>query len=427
MRIGKIAYFKCPLDLEFASCGKLSSNSRGRFRGGAVPVKKFAGGIFTMGNKKSIVWFAPFTSGVSKVDVLKKAVEAVDFKKTVAKDALTAVKLHFGEKGNDTYLRPIFIRAVVDEVKKCGGKPFLVDSNTLYVGSRKNSVDHLITAIENGFGYEVTGAPLIIADGLKSNDFREVEIDGQYFQKVEVSSAVAEADALIVVSHFKGHVAAGYGGTIKNLAMGCAPARGKKAQHAVHLEVDEEKCIGCGRCFRNCPGHAITMEKDAAGKTTSHIHAEPCLGCCECMTVCPTQAVGMIWTADEDKSSFNCRMAEYAWGAIKDKTRPLFINVMMDITPLCDCCGWSDTPIVPNIGIAASTDPVALDKACYDMVMAASGSAVEEHHFHEGDDKFQLLHPAAAPHAQSEHGAKIGMGSLDYELRTIHIEEGEGE
>jgi uncharacterized Fe-S center protein len=379
--------------------------------------------------EKPVVYFAPFTSGVSKVDVLKKLLAAAEFSKTVSKDALTAVKLHFGEKGNDAYLRPIFIRAVVDEIKRCGGKPFLTDSNTLYVGSRKNAVDHLITAIENGFGYEVTGAPLIIADGLKSSDFREVSINGDYFKTVDISSAIAEADALVVVSHFKGHVAAGYGGAIKNLAMGCAPARGKKAQHAVRLEADEEKCIGCGRCYRNCPGRAISMSPNAAGKTVSHVDPSKCIGCCECMTVCPTKAMHMVWSGDEaqEKRSFNCRMAEYAWGAVKDKKRVIYINVMMDITPLCDCCGWSDAPIVPDIGFAFSTDPVAVDKACYDMVSAAEGMPGEEHHFHSGDDKFALLHPQSMPHAQFEHGEKIGMGSTDYELRTIDIPKGEGE
>ena len=375
---------------------------------------------------KPVVFFAPFTANVSKVDILKKIIEAVDFKKTVNKGALTAVKLHFGEKGNDAYIRPIFIRAVVDEIKRCGGNPFLVDSNTLYVGSRKNAVEHLLTAIENGFGYEVTGAPLIIADGLKSNDYRNVEINGDYFKTVKISSAIYEADSLVVVSHFKGHISAGYGGAIKNLAMGCAPAVGKKEQHALRLAVTEEKCIGCGRCFRNCPGHAISMLKRDAGMR-SYIDPVPCIGCCECMTVCPAGAIKMIWTANEDKRSFNCRMAEYAYGAVKDKKRVIYINTMMDISPLCDCCGWSDTPIVPNIGIAASTDPVALDKACYDMVVAAPGSPFIEHHFKAGDDKFALLHPHTTPHAQFEHGAKIGMGSLDYELRQIEIEEGEGE
>lgn len=378
-------------------------------------------------DKKAVVWFAPFTTAVSKVDVMKKVIEAAEFDKTVSKDDLTAVKLHFGEKGCDAYIRPIFIRAVVDEIKKCGGKPFLVDSNTLYLGSRKNAVDHLLTAIENGFGYEVTGAPLIIADGLKSNDFREIPIDGDFFKTVDISSAIAECDSLIVVSHFKGHVAAGFGGAIKNLAMGCAPARGKKAQHALHLDVDEEKCIACGRCFRNCPGRAITLEPNAGGKTVSHIHSGSCIGCGECMTVCPVQAIHMVWTPDNDKYSFNCRLAEYAYGAVKSKKRVIYINVMMDITPLCDCCGWSDTPIVPNIGIACSTDPVAVDKACYDMVTAAVGMAGEPHHFHAGDDKFKMLHPQTEPQVQFEHGEKIGMGTANYELRTIEIEEGEDE
>lgn len=392
---------------------------------------RLLGGMrITWGNynmsEKSVVWFAPFTLNVSKVDVLKKVIDAVEFGKSIKKGALTAVKLHFGEKGNDAYIRPIFIRAVVDEIKKFGGNPFLVDSNTLYQGSRKNSVDHLMTAIENGFGYEVTGAPTIIADGLTGNDFREVEINGDYFKKVKISSAIREADAIVVVSHFKGHVSAGYGGAIKNLAMGCAPARGKKEQHAIRLKVDQSKCIGCGRCSRNCPSGAITMVNTENGVKSS-IDINPCIGCCECMTVCPKGAINMMWTANDDRRSFCCRMAEYAYGAIKDKGRPIFITAMMDITPLCDCCGWSDEPIVPNIGFAASTDPVALDKACYDMVCEIDGSCHAKQHFHAGEDKFALLHPQTAPHAQFEHGEKIGMGSTDYELRRIYIEEGEGE
>lgn len=366
------------------------------------------------------VFFAPFGPHVSKVDVLKKLLEAAEFKKTVAKDALTAVKLHFGEKGNDTYMRPIFVRAVVDEIKACGGKPFLVDSNTLYMGSRKNAVDHLVTAIENGFGFAVTGAPLVIADGLKSNDFREVPVDGDYFKKVDVSSAIAEADSLVVMSHFKGHVSAGFGGAIKNLAMGCAPARGKKAQHAVRLEADEETCIGCGRCYRNCPAHAIAMG-EGGGKKVCRIDPKQCIGCCECMTVCPAKAIHMLWGSADDRRSFGCRMAEYARGAVKGRKRVIYINAMMDITPLCDCCGWSDTPIVPDIGFAFSTDPVALDKACYDLVTAAEGMPGEEHRFHRGDDKFAQLYPECEPHAQFQHGEKIGLGSMDYELRAIAV------
>ena len=375
---------------------------------------------------KSQVFFAPFTANVSKVDVLKELMEVMEFRRTVSKDDLTAVKLHFGERGNDTYLRPIFVRALADEIKKCGGKPFLCDSNTLYAGSRKNSVDHLLTAIENGFGFEVTGAPLIIADGLKSNDYREVPVDGDYFKTVKIASAIAEADSLVVIPHFKGHVSAGFGGALKNLAMGCAPAVGKKAQHAVQLVVDESRCVGCGRCSRHCPAHAISMVQTAAG-AKAHIDKDPCIGCCECMTICTSKAISMDWAGRDDPGSFNRRMVEYASGAVKGRKRVIYINVMMDITPLCDCCGWSDAPIVPDIGFAASTDPVALDTACYDMITAAAGIHAAGCHCGQGDDKFHAIHPATMPLVQMEHAEKMGMGTRRYDLVKLDIKPGAGE
>ncbi|MDY3868261.1 MAG: DUF362 domain-containing protein [Pyramidobacter sp.] len=378
--------------------------------------------------QKSQVFFAPFTPSTSKVDVLKELMSVMEFGRTVSRGDLTAVKLHFGEKGNDTYLRPIFVRALADEVKKCGGKPYLCDTNTLYTGSRKNSVDHLITAIENGFGFEVTGAPLIIADGLKSNDYREVPIDGDYFKSVKIASGIAEADSLVVISHFKGHVSAGFGGALKNLAMGCAPAVGKKAQHAVALVVEESRCVGCGRCSRHCPAHAISMVQTDAG-AKARIDKDPCIGCCECMTVCTSKAVRMVWSGAEDRGSFNRRLVEYAAGAVKGRKRVIYINVMMDITPLCDCCGWSDAPIVPDIGFAASTDPVALDTACYDLVTAAADLHGVSHTCScgHGTDKFKVLHPETEPLVQMEHAEKMGMGTRQYELIKLDIKAGEGE
>lgn len=370
-------------------------------------------------SEKSNVFFAPFKPSVSRLARLTAVLDKLDVKNSVHAGDLTAIKLHFGEEGNDTFMRPTFARAIVDAVKAAGGNPFLTDSNTLYTGSRRNSVDHLLTAIHHGFGYEVTGAPLIIADGLKSTDYQEVKINGDFFKSVKISSAIREADALIVLSHFKGHEAAGFGGAIKNLGMGCAPAAGKKDQHASRLIVDQENCIGCGRCNNVCPSGAAQLS-NVSGKRKSTIDTRVCIGCCQCMTVCPKHAIGVDWNFS-NLADFNCRLSEYAYGAIKDKQRPLFINVLMDITPLCDCCGWSDAPIVPDIGIVGSTDPVAVDAASFALVTAAQGLKSEGYtnSLKAGDNKFCTAFPNTHPEVQLQHGAKIGMGSEQYELIRV--------
>lgn len=364
---------------------------------------------------KPVVWFALFRQGVSKIDLLQRLLKEIKLDSSVSQGDLTAVKLHFGEEGNDTFLRPQFVRVVVDALKKAGAKPFLCDTNTLYTGQRRNAVDHLDLALRHGFGYEVTGAPILIADGLKSNDYRIVPIDGQFFQSVKIASSIVDADRLVVLSHFKGHVSAGFGGAIKNLAMGCCPALGKKEQHAARLVVDADRCIGCGRCFRNCPADAISMERPSHDTVArAEIDKDLCIGCSECMTHCSTHAILLNWGDPTKKADFSRRMAEYALGAVKGKERPLFINFLMDITPLCDCVGWSDAPVVPHIGMAASLDPVALDSACSDLVTEATGSDLES-----GVEKFCALHPVTVPQEQLNHGVVIGLGRRDYELVSL--------
>lgn len=320
----------------------------------------------------------------------------------VSKGDLTAIKLHFGEAGCDSFLRPIFVRKAADWVKSKGGKPFLTDTNTLYTGSRKNSVDHLVTAIEHGFGYEVTGAPVIIADGLKSENFVSVPVGGDIFKSVKIASDIAASDSMVVLSHFKGHVMSGFGGAVKNLAMGCAPAQGKKEEHSARMDVNEERCVSCGRCFRNCPVKAISM---ASGKAS--IDKETCIGCGECLTVCPASAISLDYTTD--LMIFQDRMAEYAYGAVRTKKKPVvFVNFMVDMTPQCDCVSWSDQPIAGDQGFAASTDPVALDKACLDLIDKSAGK-----------DVFGSLYPMIDHLEQLKHGEKIGLGSMDYNIREI--------
>lgn len=350
----------------------------------------------------------------SKVNKVDRLFDHAGLDKVIEENDLTAIKLHFGERGNDTYINPVFVRRVVDKVKAQGAKPFLADTNTLYSGSRHNSVDHLITALEHGFGYTVTGAPIIIADGLKSDGIAEVRIDKKHFSSVKLARDIVSADSVIVMSHFKGHELTGFGGAIKNMAMGGAPASGKLEQHSCRMAVNQEKCIACGECEKVCPQDAIQIEEKA------EITAEGCIGCGECITVCPEKAIDIDWTTDVPEMME--RMAEYAYGFVASHPGRIgYISFLMNITPDCDCIPWSDAPIVPDIGILASTDPVAIDQACYDLVnkqVGLHGSKLENEHA-AGGDKFKGTWPLASPTVQLSYAEELGMGSRDYELITL--------
>jgi len=371
----------------------------------------------------STVYFANLRSRSAKENKsakVRKLFEKAGFEKAFSKKDLVAVKLHFGEEGGDTFISPLFVRQVVDKIKETGGNPFLTDTNTLYSGSRHNGVDHLKTAHLHGFVPEVVGAPVIIADGLLGDNRVDVSLDGKgkYFEKAHIAGDIVRANSMMVLSHFKGHGMAGFGGAIKNLAMGCAPAAGKKDQHFTRIAVDEEKCIGCGVCAQVCPVQALSFEaKDSGPKAVSDVAV--CIGCGECITVCPKSALAMDW--EEAGKEFLERMSEYAWAAVKGKPgKVCYINFLMNITPDCDCVPWSDAPIVPDIGILASWDPVALDQACHDLVTAQEGfnhSLLECNHA-KGEDKFQGMGRVDG-RFQISHAEELGMGSRQYELVEI--------
>ncbi|MDR1360306.1 MAG: DUF362 domain-containing protein [Deltaproteobacteria bacterium] len=344
---------------------------------------------------------------------------AAGFGAIAPKDALTAVKLHFGERGNDTFLNPVFVRTVVDLLKASGAKPFLTDSNTLYNGSRHNAVDHLQTAVEHGFSYATTGAPVIIADGLSGTSFSSVFIGKNHFQEVKIAGAIADAHSMLVLSHFKGHEMAGFGGAIKNLAMGCSPSQGKCEQHSSGFSVTGERCIACGMCMANCPQEAISWEKNGARRTAC-IDKILCVGCGECLTVCEPKAVTIDW-GSELKPLME-RIAEYACGAMAGKEgRVGFISFLMNITPDCDCVAWSDSPLVPDIGILASRDPVALDTACRDLVNQQTGlpnSHLKCNH-EPGEDKFKGAWKHTGGEWLLSYAQSIGLGSASYELIPV--------
>ena len=333
-------------------------------------------------------------------------------------DKYVAIKMHFGEPGNLAFLRPNWAKTVADFVKERGGKPFLTDCNTLYVGGRKNALDHLDSAMLNGFNPMTTGCQILIADGLKGNDEVEVPVaGGEYVKNAKIGRAVMDADVFISLTHFKGHESAGFGGCLKNIGMGCGSHAGKMEQHnAGKPHVAEKLCIGCGQCRKICAHGAPIIENRKA-----HIDHDKCVGCGRCIAVCPKNAVQINW--DETTTNLNRKIAEYTKAVVDG--RPCFhISLVIDVSPNCDCHSENDMAIVPNVGMFASFDPVALDMACVDAVNAQTplrGSAVEdagEEMEHE-HDHFQHIHPDTNWRSCLEHGEKIGIGTREYELIRI--------
>ena len=332
-------------------------------------------------------------------------------------DKFVAIKLHFGEPGNLAFLRPNWARTVADFVKERGGKPFLTDCNTRYVGGRTNALDHMDSAMLNGFNPMTTGCQIIIADGLKGSDEVEVPVaGGEYVKNAKIGRAVMDADVFISLTHFKGHEEAGFGGCLKNIGMGCGSRAGKMEQHnAGKPHVAQKYCIGCGQCRKICAHGAPIIENGKA-----HIDHDKCVGCGRCIAVCPKDAVRIDW--DESTTNLNCKIAEYTKAVVDG--RPCFhISLVIDVSPNCDCRSENDMAIVPNVGMFASFDPVALDMACVDAVNAQTplrGSAADDEHAKAHvHDHFQRLHPDTNWRSCLEHGEKIGIGTREYELIKI--------
>ena len=375
--------------------------------------------------EKSNVYFTDFHTvafGDGLPAKLKKLIKAAGIGNIDMDGKFVAIKMHFGELGNLSFLRPNYAKAVADVVSELGGQPFLTDCNTLYPGSRKNALEHLRCAWENGFTPLTVGCPILIGDGLKGTDDIEVPVNGgEYIKAAKIGHAIMDADVFISLTHFKGHEATGFGGTIKNIGMGCGSRAGKAAQHNSGIpHIDEDLCRGCRRCFRECANDGL--EFDAVTKKM-HVNPDNCMGCGRCLGACNFDAIS--FTDSSAVYQLNCKMAEYT-KAVVDGRPNFHISLVMDVSPNCDCHGENDVPILPNIGMFASFDPLALDQACADACLAASpmpdsqlARNMEQPDFVDHHDHFRNSTPESEWQSCLSHAEKIGLGSRQYNLIRI--------
>ncbi len=342
--------------------------------------------------------------------VVKTGIETIDFK-----DKYVCIKIHFGEKGNLAFIRPNYARRMVDIIKKLGGKPYLSDCNTLYVGGRSNGLDHLETAYENGFNPLTLGCHIVIGDGIKGLDEKLVKIDQKHVKEAKIGQGIMDAQIFISMTHFKGHEGTGFGGTLKNIGMGCGSRAGKMEMHySGKPRVTSEKCRSCGACISNCAHDAISYDENKK----AFINWDKCVGCGRCIGACPFNAIKPV---DFHSSQIlNEKVAEYTYAVVKD--RPCFhVSFVMDVSPNCDCHRENDAAVVSDIGIFASFDPVALDQACADAVNNApinpNSFLNEVKHVH--DDHFYDMHPNTKWKTGIAHAEALGLGTHEYELIEV--------
>lgn len=375
--------------------------------------------------EKSLVYYTDLRArpGMNLPKKLQGLVRAAGLGKIDMDQKFVAIKIHFGEPGNLSYLRPNYAKALADVIRELGGRPFLTDCNTLYVGRRKHALEHIEAAYENGFTPLSTGCQVIIADGLKGTDEAEVPVEGGECVKLaKIGRAIMDADIVISLNHFKGHESTGVGGAIKNLGMGSGSRAGKMEQHnAGKPQVDQALCRGCHACAKACGQNAIDFGD--AGKAL--IDHGRCVGCGRCLAHCNFDAIqNEDYNANDE---LNRRMAEYAKAVVQH--RPNFhISLVIDISPNCDCHDENDAPIIPDVGMFASFDPVALDQACADACnnmpvlpksqladnLAAPGVCSCGDHFIDSA-------PTTDWRVCLEHAEKIGLGNREYELKVVKL------
>jgi hypothetical protein len=354
----------------------------------------------------SKVWFSSLEDNAKHEVVSAKLAglyKAAGFERIFEKDEFVAVKIHFGEKNNTGHIKPQWIKPLLDTVKKNKSKLFLTDTNTLYLGERQNSIDHIIQAHKHGFGMDTLGVPVIIADGLLSKNYSEVPVEGECFETVKIANDILHSHCLVVLSHVTGHILTGMGAAIKNLAMGAAPRSGKQIQHSdVRPKVNVEKCRGCGLCIEWCPKDAIRIYDGAA-----RIDLEKCYGCGECIATCRYQAIRHSFK--DTSGELQKKMAEYALGAVKGKNdKCCYFNFLTHVTKECDCMNKAQDKVTGDIGILASYDPVAIDKASADLLREKNSGDLLKKLWPENDYSLQI-----------KHAEKLGLGAGRYQLVRV--------
>ena len=367
---------------------------------------------------KSKVYFSNLrtNSNMTLLDKLERLVKKAGIENIDFNEKFVAIKIHFGEPGNLAYLRPNYSKVIVDLIKSKNGKPFLTDCNTLYVGRRKNAIEHMDAAYENGYNPFSTGCHVIIADGLKGTDEAFVEVEGgEYVKEAKIGQAIMDADIFISMNHFKGHESTGFGGALKNICMGCGSRAGKMEMHCSGKPVVEEsKCVSCGSCKKMCAHDAISFNENKKANTNH----DKCVGCGRCIGSCNFDAI-----ANPDYSAndiLNKKIAEYSKAVLNGREH-FHISFVVNVSPNCDCHRENDAAIIPDVGMFASFDPVALDMACVDA--ANKQVVIKDSYLGEKKqithDHFINTHPETNWEVCVDHAVKLGLGNKEYELIEI--------
>lgn len=370
---------------------------------------------------KSTVYFASIRAGAfdynyGPVGKFEELLNRLELSRYIAEGEYVAVKMHLGSPGAYRIIRPVFLRKLVEAIKNAGGRPFITDS------VRIPGLEYLEVARNNGINELSVGAPVILADGIFGRDHVMVP-SGPILGEIGIAAAIHDAPAMVVVSHCKGHMASAYGGAIKNLGMGGAASRDRNGvaqrgrMHFLHnaeLTWHREKCSRCLQCVSTCPHECINFENE-----DMIINQEKCARCGRCARVCPEAALVL----PQNDELFQRSLAETAGAVLSTfgQKKVVYLNFLTDIQPECDCMPMADAPVVPDIGILASDDIVAVERATLDLISRAqviNDSTAGDRGITSAENIFKAIH-GKDPYIQVRAAAELGLGSMDYELVTV--------